>query len=127
MIEARYDHIVGFERLLAERGTRVVKFLLHVSKDYQLERMRRRLERPDKHWKFNPDDLSDRARWDDFQKAYEDLIEKTTNEHAPWFVIPADRKWYRNLVVARIMVDVLRGLKMDFPTVNWDPKSVVIE
>ncbi len=123
----RYRHVIEFERMLAEEGTTVIKMFLHISKDEQKRRLESRLANPSKYWKFNPDDLSDRARWDDFQKAYEDLIEKTTTEVAPWFVIPADRKWYRNLIVSRIMVDVLRGLKMDFPTVSWDPRSVVIE
>jgi PPK2 family polyphosphate:nucleotide phosphotransferase len=123
----RYRHVIEFERMLAEEGTTIIKIFLHISKDEQKRRLESRLANPAKYWKFNPDDLSDRARWNEFQKAYEDLIEKTSTEQAPWFIIPGDRKWYRNLVVARIMVDVLRGLKMDFPTVNWDPKSVVIE
>ena len=123
----RYRHVIEFERMLAEEGTTIIKMFLHISKDEQKRRLESRLVNPSKYWKFNPDDLSDRARWDDFQKAYEDLIEKTSTEQAPWFIIPGNRKWYRNLIVARIMVDVLRGLKMDFPTVNWDPKSVVIE
>jgi PPK2 family polyphosphate:nucleotide phosphotransferase len=123
----RYRHVIEFERMLAEEGTTVIKMFLHISKDEQKRRLESRLANPAKYWKFNPDDLSDRARWDEFQKAYEDLIEKTATEQAPWFIIPSNRKWYRNLIVARIMVDVLRGLKMDFPTVNWDPRSVVIE
>ncbi|MEK7949388.1 PPK2 family polyphosphate kinase [Luteolibacter soli] len=123
----RYRHVIEFERMLAEEGTTIIKMFLHISKDEQKRRLESRLANPAKYWKFNPDDLSDRARWDEFQKAYEDLIEKTATEQSPWFIIPGDRKWYRNLVVARIMVDVLRGLKMDFPSVTWDPKSVVIE
>lgn len=123
----RYRHVIEFERMLAEEGTTIIKMFLHISKDEQKRRLESRLANPAKYWKFNPDDLSDRARWDEFQKAYEDLIEKTSTEQSPWFIIPGDRKWYRNLIVARIMVDTLRGLKMDFPTVNWDPRSVVIE
>jgi len=80
-----------------------------------------------KHWKFNPDDLADRARWDDFMKAYEDIISKTTADHAPWYVVPADRKWYRNLCVARIMVDTLRALDLKLPKIDWDPKGIVID
>ena len=123
----RYRHVADFERMLAEEGTTIVKMFLHISKDEQKRRLESRLANPAKHWKFNPDDLSDRARWDDFQKAYEDLIEKTSTEHAPWYIIPGDRKWYRNLVVARIVVDALRGLKMDFPKPAWDPASVKID
>jgi PPK2 family polyphosphate:nucleotide phosphotransferase len=122
----RYRHVIEFERMLAEEGTTIIKMFLHISKDEQKRRLDSRLANPAKHWKFNPDDLSDRARWSDFQKAYEDLIEKTSTEQAPWFIIPGDRKWYRNLLVARIMVDTLRGLKMDFPKPGWDPASVTI-
>jgi len=122
----RYRHVIEFERMLAEEGTTIIKMYLHISKDEQKRRLDSRLANPAKHWKFNPDDLSDRARWDDFQRAYEDLIEKTSTELAPWFIIPGDRKWYRNLVVARIMVDTLRRLKMDFPKPDWDPTQVKI-
>ncbi|NIP98171.1 MAG: polyphosphate kinase 2 family protein, partial [Akkermansiaceae bacterium] len=78
-------------------------------------------------WKFNPDDLADRKRWGDFMRAYEDLMEKTSKSHAPWYVIPADRKWYRNLCVARIMVDTLEGLGMKYPMPDWDPGEIVID
>jgi PPK2 family polyphosphate:nucleotide phosphotransferase len=122
----RYRHVIEFERMLAEEGTTIIKMFLHISKDEQKERLESRLANPAKHWKFNPDDLSDRARWSEFQKAYEDLMEKTSTGQAPWFIIPANRKWYRNLVVARILVDTLRGLKMDFPKSDWDPASVKI-
>jgi PPK2 family polyphosphate:nucleotide phosphotransferase len=125
--QRRYRHIIEFERMLAEEGTTIVKMFLHISKDEQKKRLESRLANPVKHWKLNPDDLVDRARWDDFQQGYEDLMERTSTEAAPWYVIPADRKWYRNLVVARIMVDTLRGLKMDFPKPDWDPATVVIE
>ena len=123
----RYRHVVDFERMLVEEGTTIVKMYLHISKEEQKHRLESRLANPAKHWKLNPEDLSDRARWDDFQKAYEDLMEKTSTEQAPWYIIPADRKWYRNLIVARIMVDTLRGLRMDFPKPTWDPASVKID
>lgn len=125
--QRRYRHIVEFERMLAEEGTTIVKIFLHISKEEQRKRLESRLANPAKHWKLNPDDLSDRARWEEFQAGYEDLIGRTSTEFAPWFIVPADRKWYRNLVVARIMVDTLRGLKMDFPKPGWDPAAVVIE
>lgn len=123
----RYRHVTDFERMLVEEGTTLVKIFLHISKEEQKLRLESRLANPAKHWKFNPDDLSDRARWDEFQKAYEDLIEKTSTDHAPWYVVPGDRKWYRNLVVARIMVDTLRGLKMEFPNPGWDPQEIRID
>ncbi len=123
----RYNHIVDFERMLAEEGTTIVKIYLHISKDEQKRRIVSRLENPDKHWKFNPDDLNDRVLWGDFMKTYEDLLSKTSTEHAPWYVVPANRKWYRNLCVARIMVDTMKKLNMKLPKVDWDPTKIVVE
>lgn len=123
----RYRHIVEFERMLAEEGTTIVKIYLHISKDEQKERLESRLENPDKHWKFNPDDLKDRELWSDFMETYEELLSRTSTEYAPWYVVPANRKWYRNLVVARIMVDTLKKLDMKFPEIDWDPADMVVE
>ena len=123
----RQRHVVEFERMLAEEGTTIVKVFLHISKEEQKRRLEARLQNPAKHWKFNPDDLADRARWSEFMTAYEDVISKTSTEHAPWYVVPADRKWYRNLCVARIMLDTLKRLNMKFPAIDWDPKKVRIE
>lgn len=125
--KARYEHVINFERLLAAEGTVIVKFFLHISKEEQKRRLEARLENPAKHWKFNPDDLKDRVRWGDFMEAYEDVIRKTSKEHAPWYVIPSDRKWYRNLCVARIMVDTLKRLDMRYPESDWDPADMVID
>lgn len=125
--QRRQRHVVDFERMLAEEGTTIVKIFLHISKSEQKERLESRLRNPAKHWKINPDDLVDRARWDDFMAAYEDVIGKTSTELAPWYVVPADRKWYRNLCVARIMVDAMRRLNMEFPTIDWDPEGLRIE
>ncbi|MES2659237.1 MAG: PPK2 family polyphosphate kinase [Verrucomicrobiota bacterium] len=123
----RQRHVVEFERMLAEEGTTIVKIFLHISKDEQKRRLQARLDNPAKHWKINPDDLVDRARWSEFMTAYEDVIAKTSTEHAPWYVVPADRKWYRNLCVARIMLDTLKKLNMEFPPINWEPASIRIE
>ena len=123
----RYRHIVEFERMLAEEGTTIVKIFLNISKDEQKERLQARLDNPTKHWKFNPDDLKDRARWDDFMEVYEDLIERTSTEYAPWHIVPADRKWYRNLVITRIMVDTLKGLNMKFPSSDWIAEDISID
>ena len=123
----RQRHVIDFERMLAEEGTTIVKIFLHISKDEQKRRLEARLKDPVKHWKFNPDDLADRRRWDDFMVAYEDIISKTATDHAPWYVVPADRKWYRNLCVARIMLDTMKGLKMKLPKINWDPKGISID
>ena len=123
----RYQHVLDFERMLADEGTTIVKIFLHISKDEQRERLQARLDNVAKHWKFNPDDLKDRARWDEFQEVYQDVISKTTTDHAPWYVVPADRKWYRNLVVARILVDTLNGLDMKFPIADWMAEDIVID
>lgn len=122
----RQKHVADFERMLGEEGTTIVKIFLHISKDEQKRRLEARLENPEKHWKFNPDDLADRARWEEFMTAYEDVLGKTSTESAPWYVVPANRKWYRNLCVARIMLDTLKRLKMDLPAIDWDPKSIRI-
>jgi PPK2 family polyphosphate:nucleotide phosphotransferase len=123
----RQRHVIDFERMLSEEGTTIVKIFLHISKEEQKRRLEARLENPSKHWKFNPDDLADRARWDEFMTAYEEVIAKTSTHFAPWFVVPADRKWYRNLCVARIMLDTLKGLDMQLPGIDWDPKGVRID
>jgi PPK2 family polyphosphate:nucleotide phosphotransferase len=123
----RYDHIIAFERMLADEGTSIVKFFLHISSDYQKRRFERRLDRPDKHWKFNPGDLKDRARWDDYQQAYAEAIGRTTTDHAPWYIVPAERKWYRCLVVAQALVDRLESLDLAYPEPTFDPSDIRIE
>ena len=123
----RYRHVIEFERMLAEEGTTIIKLFLHISKDEQKQRLESRLVNPGKHWKFNPDDLKDRARWGEFMKVYEEMIEKTSTSYAPWHVIPADKKWYRNLCVSRLFVDTLKGLNLKFPEPDWDPGSIKID
>lgn len=123
----RVRHVIDFERMLVEEGTTLVKIFLHISKEEQKERLQARLDHPEKHWKFNPEDLADRRRWSQFMHAYSDVIEATTTRTAPWYIVPADRKWYRNLCVARIMVDTMKKLDLRLPKVDWDPGSIVIE
>ena len=123
----RFRHVVDFERMLSEEGTTIVKIYLHISRDEQKRRLESRLVNPDKHWKFNPDDLKDRALWGKFMETYEDLLSRTSTEFAPWFVVPANRKWYRNLVVARIMVDTLKRLNMTYPPITWNPAEIKVE
>ncbi len=125
--QRRQRHVVDFERMLAEEGTTIVKIFLHISKGEQKRRLEDRLKNPEKHWKFNPDDLADRSRWDDFMTAYEDVMASTSTEYAPWYIVPADRKWYRNLCVARIMLDTLKTLEMKLPSIDWNPQSITIE
>jgi PPK2 family polyphosphate:nucleotide phosphotransferase len=111
----RYRHIKAFEQLLVDEGTTVVKFFFHISKDEQRERLLARLDDPNKRWKFNPDDVAERKLWDDYQAAYEDAINKTDSQHAPWHVVPANHKWYRNYYVSKVLVDTLQDLKPKFP------------
>jgi polyphosphate kinase 2 (PPK2 family) len=122
----RQKHVLDFEKMLADEGTTIVKIFLHISRDEQKRRLESRLANPGKYWKFNPDDLADRARWSEFMTAYEEVIAKTSSADAPWYIVPADRKWYRNLCVAQIMVDTLKRLKMEYPPITWDPKSIVV-
>lgn len=123
----RYDQINAFERLLTEEGTTILKFFLHISPEEQKERFQARLDDPSKHWKFNTGDLKDRALWDEYQKAYQDVLSKTSTKWAPWYVIPANRKWYRNLTIARIMIDTLKDLKMKYPENKEDLSGIVIK
>jgi PPK2 family polyphosphate:nucleotide phosphotransferase len=124
--ERRYDHIVDFEKLLADEGTTVVKLFLHISKEEQKKRLQARLDEPDKHWKFSLGDLDDRELWDDFVAAYEDALTRTSTAHAPWYVVPADRKWYRNLVVSSILINTLEVMDPRYPP-DPDLEGVVIE
>ena len=121
LIEQRYGHINAFEKLLADHGTRIIKVMLNVSKDYQLERLRRRLRRPDKHWKFNPGDLKERARWDDYMDAYETALRRCSTPYAPWYVIPAENRWFRDLVISRLLIDTLEAMNPQFPEPDFDP------
>lgn len=114
--KARYEHINAFERLLADSGVTIVKFFLHISKDEQKERFEDRLNRKDKQWKFNPGDLVTRDRWDDYMRAFEDAIAKCNKPWAPWYIVPANRKWYRNLVVSTVLVETLESLDLRYPS-----------
>ncbi len=123
----RYEHIRSFEEMLSDEGTTVIKIFLHISKDEQKERLQARLEEPDKNWKFRRGDLDDRALWDSYVEAYEDAITETSTEYAPWFVVPANRKWYRNLVVSSILIETLEAMDPRFPDPEPDLESVIID
>ncbi len=123
----RYDQIVAFERLLHDEGTRVVKVFLNVSKDEQAQRFRDRVADPTKRWKFREGDLEDRKLWPQFMKAYDAALSKTSTAHAPWYVVPADRNWVRNLVVAKILLATLEDMDPQIPEPTIDPASIVIE
>jgi len=111
----RYDQINDFESLLRHEGVTVVKFFLHISKKEQRERLQKRLADPAKNWKFNPNDLSERKRWDAYMNAYEAALTKTSHKHAPWYVIPANKKWFRDLAVSEILLHTLEKMKPKFP------------
>lgn len=111
----RYHHIREFERMLVEEGTTIVKIFLNISKDEQRERLLERLDEPDKNWKFNKADLADRALWDEYQHAFEEALSKTSTTYAPWYLVPANRKWYRNLVVSTILIETLERMDPQYP------------
>ncbi|MEX8032329.1 polyphosphate kinase 2 family protein [Microbacterium sp. 20-116] len=119
-IERRYGAIVSFEAQAAEMGIRVVKVMLHISKDEQRERLGERLARPDKHWKYNPSDVDERKLWDAYMDAYQVAIERTSTPIAPWHVVPADRKWYARLAVQQLLIDALEDIDPQWPAADYD-------
>ena len=122
----RYRHIDHFEALLADADVRIVKIFLHISREEQAERLRARLEDPAKRWKFRPEDLAERARWDDYMAAYEEAIARTSTEHAPWYVVPADHKWFRNWAVSRIVIEALEAMDPRYPEPAADLDGVTV-
>ena len=114
-VQRRYRHIRDFERMLAETGTLVVKIFLHISRDEQRERLQARIDDPDKQWKFDSTDLDKRKHWDDYRRAYEQAFSATDADEAPWYIIPADSKTHRNLMVATLLLEIIQGLKLQFP------------
>lgn len=123
----RYDHINAFEKLLADEGTTILKFFLHISKEEQKERLQARLDEPHKTWKFAKGDLAERQLWDSYIDAYEEALTRTSTDWAPWYVIPADRKWYRNLAISTVIVDTLKQLGMEYPDPEEGLDRIVIE
>jgi PPK2 family polyphosphate:nucleotide phosphotransferase len=119
-IERRYGAIVDFESRLAAEGTTIVKVMLHISKDEQRARLGDRLDRPDKHWKFNPGDIDERLRWDDYQQAYQIAFDRTSTAVAPWYVIPANRKWYARLAVQQLLLRALEDMHLSWPAADFD-------
>ena len=111
----RYDTINDFEQMLTDEGTVILKFYLHISRDEQKRRLEARLQDPDRNWKFSPNDLKERIFWKEYEKAFEDLLAKCSTKHAPWVIVPSDRKWYRNWVISDIIVRTLDKLDMKFP------------
>ncbi len=125
--QKRFDHINAFEKLLADEGTAILKFFLHIDLNEQKQRLQARLDEPAKRWKFNPADLSERALWPKYIAAYEEAISKTSTAWAPWYIVPANRKWYRNLVVATVITQTLQKLNIQTPAIDFDPAQIHIE
>jgi PPK2 family polyphosphate:nucleotide phosphotransferase len=120
VIDTRYDAINQFENELTDSGCVVVKVMLHISADEQKARLAERLDNPAKYWKYNPGDIDDRVLWPDFQRAYELALERCDTDAAPWHVVPADRKWYRNLAVTQLLIEHLEAMKLDWPPADFD-------
>jgi len=123
----RYDHIAQFEQMLADEGTTIIKVFLNVSRDEQKERFQERLDRPDKNWKFRAGDLDDRKLWPQYMEAYTDALEKTSTDDAPWYVVPADRKWARNVCIARILRHHLEAIDPQYPAPEENLDDIVID
>lgn len=122
----RYDHINDFERLLTDSGTRVLKFFLHINRDEQRSRLEDRLKSPDEQWKFSKDDLPVRARWNDYMHAYEDVLAKCSTKEAPWYIVAANRKWLRNLMVTQVLVDTLEAMDPQYPAPQENLDQIII-
>lgn len=123
---ARYARINEFENLLAQNHTTVLKFFLHISRDEQKRRLESRLANPDKHWKFSSNDLKERTFWNEYMAAFEEAISQCSTAHAPWYVVPANKKWYRNLVVARAIADTLEAMNPQFPAAEAGLDKIVV-
>ena len=116
----RYDEINQFEKELVDAGTTIVKVAMFVSLDEQKKRLEERLDRPDKYWKYNPGDVTERGLWPAYQQAYQAMLDKTSTEHAPWYVVPCDRKWYSRIAVTELLIDALEKLDLDWPPADFD-------
>jgi PPK2 family polyphosphate:nucleotide phosphotransferase len=123
----RYAQINDFERMLSDNGTRIVKFLLYIDKEEQAKRFRERIEDKTKNWKFSPADLKEREYWDQYMAAYQDMLRQCSTDYAPWYVIPANRKWFRNLAVAQILRDELEAMSLKFPKPVADLSGIKFE
>jgi PPK2 family polyphosphate:nucleotide phosphotransferase len=122
-IERRYGAINEFEKRLTEQGTRIVKVMLHISRDEQKARLMERLDRPDKHWKYNPGDVDERELWPSYMAAYQTVFERTSTAHAPWYVVPADRKWYARLAVQNLLLEALEDIDPQWPAATFDVEA----
>ncbi len=122
--KTRYEQINDFERLLTSNNTHILKFFLHISKDTQLQRFKDRIDDPLKHWKVAAGDFAERQKWDNYMAAFEDMVNKCSKENAPWFVIPADKKWFRDLAISQILVDYMEGMNIELPQTDEDIEAI---
>jgi PPK2 family polyphosphate:nucleotide phosphotransferase len=125
--EQRFHHITEFERMLYDEGTHIYKFYLHISNDEQRQRLQDRVDNPDKHWKIEPNDFNDREHWNEYIEAYNDVLNRTSRRWAPWYIIPANKKWYRDLLISNILVNELTKLKMKYPKAKQDFSGIVVK
>jgi PPK2 family polyphosphate:nucleotide phosphotransferase len=123
----RFNAINDFEDLLVENGTTILKFFLQISKDEQRDRLQARLDHPQKYWKVNPEDLKERQYWDKYVEAFEDVFRQCSTKHAPWFIIPSNTKWYRNVAISQIIIEALDGLKMKYPKSQFDVSKMKVK
>jgi PPK2 family polyphosphate:nucleotide phosphotransferase len=123
----RMDEIVDFEETLARNGVVILKFFLHISREEQTRRLQARLDDASKHWKMSEADFAERRYWPQYQKAYEDVLSHTSRKDAPWFIVPSDHKWYRNLVISQVLAGALEGLKLKYPQPSFDPRKVHLD
>jgi polyphosphate kinase 2 (PPK2 family) len=124
VIRQRLDDINGFEDMLVDNGVVILKFFLHISQEEQTARLKARLDDSDKHWKLSAADFRERQFWPQYQQAYEHILATTSQKYAPWFVIPSDHKWYRNVAISTILVDALQALKLSYPKPTVDPRTL---
>jgi len=120
---ARYDEINAFEKELVDAGTTIVKVAMFVSLDEQKRRLAERLDRPDKYWKYNPADIDERLKWPQYQEAYQAVLDKTSTEYAPWYIVPCNRKWYSRLAVLELMIEALKSLDLQWPPADFDVET----
>jgi polyphosphate kinase 2 (PPK2 family) len=123
-VRRRFDDIIEFESMLADNDIVILKFFLHISHEEQTRRLQSRIDVPDKHWKLDEADFKERQFWPQYEDAYQDLVSATSKKHAPWFVIPSDHKWYRNVAISAILVDAMKALKLRYPKPTLDPSRI---
>ena len=124
---ARYDQINAFEKNLSDNGIVILKFFLHIGKDEQKRRFEDRLNDPARHWKISPADFAERPHWDTYTEAFEDALGRCSTPWAPWYIVPADNKWFRDLAVASVIVEKLQSMKMEFPAPSFDVSQITVE